>query len=179
MKKTVLGACLIGVAMMLSDCSHKLERYSGEKPTMDVKEYFNGPIKAWGVVQNWKGDVTDRFDLEMVGSWEGNQGTLDEHFTYYDGRTQKRQWKIRKVSTGKYEGTAGDIIGMATGSIQGNAMRWAYVMEVPVKDTTYELTFDDWMFLMNDGVLINRSYLKKFGFTVAELTIFMQKQEAK
>ena len=30
---------------------------------------------------------------------------------------------------------------------------------------------------MNDGVLINRSYLKKFGLTVAELTIFMQKQQ--
>jgi hypothetical protein len=30
---------------------------------------------------------------------------------------------------------------------------------------------------MNDGVLINRSYLKKFGITVTKLTIFMQKQK--
>lgn len=179
MKKLLLGACLIGVGMLLSDCSHKLDQYAEQKPAMDLKEYFNGPIKAWGMVQNWKGDVTERFDIEMLGTWEGDQGTLDEHFTYYDGRTQKRQWKITKISDNQYEGTAGDIIGTATGSTNGSAMRWAYVMEVPVKDTTYTLTFDDWMFRMNDGVLINRSYLKKFGVTVAELTIFMQKQEAK
>jgi len=56
-------------------------------------------------------------------------------------------------------------------------MRWAYRMDLPVGDKTYRITFDDFMFLMNDGVLINRSYLKKFGFTVAELTLFMQKQD--
>ena len=56
-------------------------------------------------------------------------------------------------------------------------MRWAYQMDLDVGDNTYRITFDDWMFLMNDGVLINRSYLKKFGITVAELTLFMQKQD--
>jgi hypothetical protein len=65
----------------------------------------------------------------------------------------------------------------ANGHSSGSAMRWAYKMDLPVGDTTYRITFDDWMFLMNDGVLINRSYLKKFGVTVAELTLFMQKQE--
>ena len=49
-------------------------------------------------------------------------------------------------------------------------------MDVPVGDTSYRLNFDDWMWAMNDGVIINRSYMKKFGFRVAELTIFMQKQ---
>ncbi len=56
-------------------------------------------------------------------------------------------------------------------------MRWNYVMDLPVDDTTYRIRFDDWMWVMNDGVLINRSYLKKFGITVSELTIFMQKQK--
>ena len=56
-------------------------------------------------------------------------------------------------------------------------MRWAYQMDLPVGDNTFRITFDDWMFLMNDGVLVNRSYLKKFGFKVAELTLFMQKQD--
>ena len=73
---------------------------------------------------------------------------------------------IRKISDNKYEGNAKDILKKATGIIQGSAMRWSYKMEVPVKQNVFTLTFDDWMFLMNDGVLINRSYLKKFGFTV-------------
>ncbi|MFT5760687.1 MAG: hypothetical protein ACI9LM_005474, partial [Alteromonadaceae bacterium] len=64
-----------------------------------------------------------------------------------------------------------------TGKLEGSAMQWAYQMDLPVGDSTYRITFDDWMFLMNDGVLVNRSYLKKFGITMAELTLFMQKQE--
>jgi hypothetical protein len=49
-------------------------------------------------------------------------------------------------------------------------------MDLDVDGSTYRIRFDDWMWAMNDGVVVNRSYLKKFGFTVAELTLFMQKQ---
>jgi hypothetical protein len=103
--------------------------------------------------------------------------TLTEHFDYYDGKTQERVWTIKKLDDGSYEGTASDIIDKAIGKSQGSAVNWSYVMDVPVDDTTYRLRFDDWMWVMNDGVLINRSYLKKFGITVSELTIFMQKQK--
>jgi hypothetical protein len=146
------------------------------QPAFDLKAYFNGPIKAWGIVQDWRGKVVSRFDVTMVGTWEGDKGTLEEDFNYYDGSTQRRIWKIKRINDTNYEGTAGDIIGKATGEISGNAVNWAYEMDVPVGDSSYRLKFDDWMWQMNDGVLINRSYLKKFGITVAELTLFMQKQ---
>jgi hypothetical protein len=167
----------MGILMALSGCAgHKVETYQGQEPKLDLREYFNGPIKAWGMVQDRSGKVTQRFDVTMVGSWEGDIGTLKEHFVYYDGKTQERTWTIRKISDNRYEGTAGDIIGKADGHVAGNAMRWAYQMDLEVKGSTYRITFDDWMFNMNDGVLINRSYLKKFGITMAELTLFMQKQ---
>ena len=86
---------------------------------------------------------------------------------------------FRKISKNEYEGTASDILDKAEAKVEGNAMQWVYKMDLPVGDTTYRITFDDWMFLMNDGVLINRSYLKKFGITVAELTLIMQKQTSK
>lgn len=168
---------LIGVLLMLASCGgDKLEHYEGLEPTFDMRRYFNGPIKAWGIVQERSGKVVSRFDVVMHGSWEGNVGTLKEDFTYYDGSKQQRVWTITQKPDGSYEGTAGDIIGKATGATSGNAVNWAYSMDVPVGDTTYRLRFDDWMWQMHDGVLINRSYLKKFGFTVAELTLFMQKQ---
>ena len=113
----------------------------------------------------------------MVGKWEGDSGVLEESFEYYDGRTQQRVWKINKLDRDQYSGRADDIIGTATGEQSGNAVRWSYDMDLEVSGKTYKIRFDDWMWLMNDGVLINRSYLKKFGITVAELTIFMQKSE--
>ncbi len=163
---------------MLSSCTAtKIDYYKGTTPPADVRAYFNGPVKAWGIVQDWRGRVVRRFDVQMVGEWDGDVGTLTEHFDYYDGKTQKRVWTIKKLPDGSYEGTASDIIDKATGQSAGSAVRWSYVMDLPVDDTTYRIRFDDWMWVMNDGVLINRSYLKKFGITVSELTIFMQKQE--
>ena len=167
----------MGIMMALSGCAaNNVETYAGQQPALDLKEYFNGPIKAWGIVQDRSGKVIQRFDVEMNGSWVGDTGTLQEKFNYYDGRKQERIWTIKKIAEQKYEGTAGDIIGKADGKIAGNSMRWAYQMDLEVKGSTYRITFDDWMFNMNDGVLINRSYLKKFGITMAELTLFMQKQ---
>ncbi len=177
MTKIILLTILIGVGILLnSGMGNSLDYYKDTEPKADIKSYFNGTIKAWGIVQDWRGRVTNRFDVTMVGSWEGDEGTLEEDFIFYDGKTQKRTWKIKKLSDGSYEGTAGDIIGKATGGVKGSAVQWAYTMDVPVDDTTYRLKFDDWMWQMNDGVLINRSYMKKFGITVAELTLFMKKK---
>ena len=163
---------------MLSCCSGpKIEGYKETTPKIDVKEYFNGPIKAWGIVQERSGKVVSKFDVTMEGKWNGNEGTLEENFKYYEGKTQHRIWKITKTADNKYEGTAPDIIDKATGNQSGSAMNWNYVMDLDVDGKIYRVKFDDWMWLMNDGVLINRSYIKKFGFTVAELTIFMQKQD--
>lgn len=168
---------VMGVTMMLSGCSDAIDHYNDTLPKIDIKEYFSGPIKCWGLVQDWRGRVVARFDIDMEGKWQGDIGTLTEHFVYYDGRTQDRMWTITKVEDDKYVGTAPDVLDKAYGRVNGTAVQWSYTMDLPVADTTYRIKFDDWMWQMNDGVLINRSYLKKFGITVSELTIFMQKQK--
>ncbi len=155
---------------------HALTFYNETTPKADLQAYFTGPIKAWGIVQDWRRRVISRFDVNMHGSWQGNVGTLKEDFTYYTGNTQARVWTITQLPDGSYEGTASDIIDKAMGASKGSAIQWAYRMDLDVDGSTYRVSFDDWMWQMNDGVLINRSYLKKFGITVAELSLFMQKQ---
>lgn len=175
--KLLPNILLLGVIMLISACtSPSLDHYDNSRPELDIKEYFDGPIQAWGVVQDWRGNVTRKFDIEMVGSWDGNVGKLEEDFVYDDGKTQRRVWTIHKIAENTYEGTASDIKGKAEGKSNGNAVQWKYQMNLEVDGKTYLVTFDDWMFAMKDGVLINRSYIKKFGFTVAELTIFMKKK---
>lgn len=173
-----LGLLIMSMLTFLSACSGvEGKKYVDMQPGFKLEEYFNGPIKAWGIIQDRSGNVISRFDAEMVGSWEGNKGVLDEVFTYYDsGETQRRVWEITKIDENNYEGKAGDIIGAATGKSYGNAVYWTYEMDIPVDGTSYRLKFDDWIWAMRDGVIVNRSYLKKFGITFAEITIFMQKQ---
>lgn len=180
----ILKLILISIALLMlgffivnNFIKASVEEYQATQPQIDVKEYFNGPIKAWGVIQDWRGKVVTKFDIDMVGHWDGDQGTLKEHFQYYDGRTQEREWKITKLGQNQYEGTASDIIGKATGKTQADVAKWSYVMDLSIQGKNYHITFDDWMWNMNDGVVINRSYLKKFGITVAELTIFMKKSQ--
>ena len=71
--KIIKLTAILGVLIMLSSCSHSLDDYEGTSPKADIKEYFNGPIKAWGIVQDWRGRVVNRFDIDMVGKWEGDE----------------------------------------------------------------------------------------------------------
>lgn len=175
MKKLI---AITGVLIMLCGCSsNKIEYYKDTDPEIKFEEFFEGELVGWGIVQNWKGQVVRRFDIKMHGTWDGNNGTLKEDFIYYDGEEQKRIWKVKKHGDGIFEGEADDILGTAHGTTAGNAINWHYSMDLPVKGKTYRVKFDDWMWQMNGGVLINRSYIKKFGVIVAELTLIIQKVE--
>lgn len=163
---------------MLGACSNtNVEFYKDVKPEVNFEEFFSGDIVGWGIVQNWKGQVVRRFDIKMNGSWDGDKGVLKENFFYYDGEEQERIWTVVKKENGEFEGTADDILGAAMGKTSGNAINWHYSMDLPVSGKVYRVKFDDWMWQMNGGVLINRSYIKKFGVTVAELTLILQKVE--
>lgn len=154
-----------------------LNHYENNTPEFDLSQYFNGEVKAWGIIQNWRGQVIDRFDIQLVGDWQGNKGTLEEEFVFYDGKIQHRTWNITKLDAGTYQATANDIIGIAKAKSSGNAIRWNYQMDITVDNSTYRISFDDWMWSLNDGVVVNRSYMKKFGFTVGELTVFLKKTD--
>jgi hypothetical protein len=161
----------------LSSCSVTPEDYRGETPEFDMAEYFNGPLEAWGIFQDYTGKVVRRFHVKMQGTWNGNEGILEELFTYTDGTTQTRTWKLKKLDEHRYTGTAEDVVGTAEGVAYGNALRWRYTMALEVDDDVYHVQFDDWMYLMDEHVVINRSLMKKFGVTVGEVTLVFSRNK--
>lgn len=102
--------------------------------------------------------------------------TLNERFVYDDGEKQQRVWHIRKVSADRYEGTAGDIEGVAKGQAAGNAFNWHYSMNVKASGRTWLLNFDDWMYLQDANHLFNKTEMKKFGVTVGTVTLFFSRK---
>lgn len=76
----------------------------------------------------------------------------------------------------RYEGTAGDIEGVATGQAAGNAFNWHYSMQVKANGSTWLLHFDDWMYLQDETHLFNKTELKKLGVTVATVTLFFTRK---
>ena len=171
-----LFALSLGGLAVLSACSSQdLSQYRAERPTLDLASYFNGKVIAHGIFQNRSGQVVKRFTVDMDSHWVGDQGVLDEHFTYSDGKTERRVWRLTKHADGHYSGTADDVVGPARGQTAGNAFQWAYTLKLPVDGSVYEVQFDDWMYLVDDRVMINRATMSKFGVRLGEVTLSFHK----
>lgn len=150
----------------------QIDDFKDAKPAFIPQEYFNGPMTAYGMVKDRSGKVVRRFTGKLIGSWDENGvGTLDESFVYDDGETQKRVWTLKPTGDKTFIGTAGDIVGEAQMVAKGNTVMIDYVMRVPYNDSTIDISVRDWLHLQEDGVILNHSKMKKFGFTVGELVI--------
>lgn len=183
LSKTFLRKCksavLLSAMFILAGCSVSVDgdSYKTVSPKFELESFFDGNVKAWGIVQNRSGDVVQRFIVDIDAYMQDGNLILDETFEYGVGDGPlKRVWTLSKNADGTYTGNAGDIVGPATGTSFGNAFNFAYEMDLEVDGSTYRVNFDDWFWAFNDDTMMNRSYIKKFGIVMAEVTIFMQKQ---
>ena len=151
---------------------------TGRAPDFRVEEYFAGRTQAWGIFQDRFGKLRRQFVVDIEGEWDGESLTLVENFIYDDGKTERRTWTIRKTGEHSYEGIADGVIGVAEGKCHGNALNWHYRFALQVGGSTWNVTFNDWMFLQTDGVMINRAAVSKFGIELGELTIAFRKNSA-
>ena len=177
--KSVKAASVFFVLLLIGGCSVSIEgdTYKDVNPKFELESFFDGKVTAWGIVQNRSGEVVQRFIVDIDAYKEGDKLILDETFEYGVGDGPlKRVWTITKNADGTYTGTAGAIAGPATGKSYGNAFSFAYEMDLEVDGSTYRVNFDDWFWAFNEDTMMNRSYIKKFGIVMAEVTIFMQKQ---
>ena len=145
--------------------------YAAEQPALDLAQYFNGVVTAHGLFTDRSGRVVKRFSVVMKCEWKGDEGVLDEAFSYSDGTTQRRVWRLKKLADGRYSGTADDVVGAASGQTAGNAFNWKYTLALPVDGKVYEVQFDDWMHLMDDQVMLNKAVMSKFGIRLGEVTL--------
>lgn len=174
------SAIAIG-ALQLSGCAtQNIAEYANEKPTLDLRQYFNGTLDAYGVFTDRSGKVVKRFTVLMVCNWTGKPGeetgVLDEDFTYSDGTKQKRIWRLQRKADGSYIGQADDVFGIANGQERGNAFQWGYTLSLPVDGKVYDVQFDDWMYLIDNKTMLNKATMSKFGFKLGEVTLSFTKR---
>lgn len=170
---------LLFLIPFVSGCSSamKIDDYKQNEPAFDLFEYFQGKIKGWGMFQDRKGHLKRQFVVDINGYVDDNgRLVLEEDFVWSDGERSQRIWKITKNNANQFIGEADDVVGEAKGVSAGNAFSWTYDLNLPVDGKTYQVHFDDWMFLQPDGVLLNRAKMSKFGFTLGEVFISFEKQ---
>jgi hypothetical protein len=175
MKTTWLASLACGILALGGCAGLPVERYRAETPVLDLTRYFNGTIDGWGMFQDRSGEVIKRFHVVIEAHWATRDGlpvgTLDEHFNWSDGTQSRRVWTITRLDATHYVGSADDVVGEAQGEAAGNALRWRYVLALPVDGKVWNVDFDDWMFLIDDKVMLNRSAMSKFGFRLGEVSL--------
>ncbi|MBI5257126.1 MAG: DUF3833 domain-containing protein [Burkholderiales bacterium] len=166
------GLAAAALALALAGCAAPQPAdYAAATPRLDLRQYLNGALVAHGIVTDRSGKVLQRFTVDLQGRWQGNEGVLEEKFAYADGRREQRIWRLTALPDGRYTGRADDVLGEAQGQAAGNALNWRYTLKLPVDGQVYEVQFDDWMFLVDEQVMLNRAVMSKFGIRVGEVLL--------
>jgi hypothetical protein len=173
---TLIALVLICSVSFLSSCSSlKIETFEGKEPRFRPEEFFVGQFEGHGVFFDRFDSVRRSFIITIKGYKENGLLILDEHLLYDDGEALNRRYKIRKESEHYYVAEADGLVGQATILSYGNALNWRYTLAQKIGERTWNLHFDDWMFLMNDELVLNRAWVRKFGLEVGQVQLSLRK----
>lgn len=172
---TTLPALLLVLALAACSGVPSLDDKALSTRDLNLEEFFDGRTVAHGQFQDRFGTPKRRFKVDIDGTWDGTTLRLVEDFTYSDNTEEQRIWTLRKTGEDTWEGTAPGVIGTARGEERGDTFNWAYTIDLPVRDGTMRVKFDDWMWLLEDGKLLNRAYMYRLGIYVGDVVIVFER----
>jgi hypothetical protein len=163
--------------VLMAGCSSlQPPSFDGGRPHFEPDRFFEGPTHSWGVIENQSGNPRSRFRAEMMGRREGESLVITQDFRFEDGRTQQRIWRLRRIGEHRYEATANDVVGVATGEAFGNVFRWEYTLALRPGNPLANVRFHLWMYLQDDGQsMINRVTITKFGLVIGQTTEYFRR----
>ncbi len=173
---------IFAVVMVLGACVGKpaLDDEKLSQMNFNLEEFFDGRVIAKGQSQDIFGAVRRRFDVIVTRTWDGETLKLVEDFDHADGTMEQRLWRLKKtgpvVADQKRTGFADGVLGVAQGEERGDTFNWKYRIDLPVPDGTLRVSFDDWMWDLCGGRVLNRAYMKRYGGDIGEVLITFEKQ---
>ena len=88
----------------------------------------------------------------------------------HDGADTVRDWHFRRVGNHEFEATANDVIGTCRGTTRGRTLHWTWTLAAKPGNALFDVKMDQWMYLADNGTLLNRTIISKLGITVAEVS---------
>lgn len=176
------GALALGAVWartrLLGFAGQKPSDYAAEDRNFDIREHLNGPIDCEGIIFGPTGRVSSRFVAEFDASWDGDTGVMAEHFKYDSGMEQDREWRLTLLEGGRIRAEADDLVGAGEGQQTGSGVVLRYSIRLSENAGGHVLDVVDWMYLMDNGTIMNRSQFRKYGIKVAELVATMRPRRA-
>lgn len=147
--------------------------YAAQTPVFDPRRHLSGPILCEGMIFGPFGKVSTRFVARMEGHWQDNRAVIGERFHYDSGRVQDREWRLTLGPDGILA-EADDLVGPGQGRMSGNTLQMRYRIRLAPEAGGHVLDVIDWMYLLDNGTILNRSQFRKYGVKVAELIATMR-----
>lgn len=175
-----LAFVLLGVVLALagvklwerfwSFSAQKLADYDVAAEAPELAAVLGRRFEAHGLIFDYTGRAKSRFFAEIEGAFTAEGGSLKERFVYAGGHADRREWTIAFDPDGRrFTATAPDVVGVARGEMGGRELRMTYRLRLPERVGGHVLDVVDWLYLMEDGAIVNRSEMRKFGVKAAEL----------
>ena len=153
----------------------KPQQFSEGSPRFIPEQYFLGKTKGTGQFWDRFSNLKLNFTAELEGSWDGKILSLKEILRYDSGEVVNRVYEITKINDNLYEIRCPDLDGVGKIESYGNTLKWSYYLKQKIGARLITLYFDDWMFLRDDNIILNRAFGHKWGFDIGEVFMSVQK----
>ncbi len=140
-----------------------------------LTEFFEGDVRAWGLVVPRFGGATRTFSLQMCGAWMSSQFVLKERFEFSDGQVDNRMWEFAFESANNFTGDCDELSRWKSGYASGSTISMEYLFELKVGTQIIPVWFDDRMYRIDDKTLANRAVMHRFGIRLGEVNAVFQK----
>ena len=163
----------LAVATCLLGCSTPLpvSGFAGMPPAFDPVRFFTGHVRSWGVIEDRSGQPTSPVVTDCTGEADGPDGLhMTQRLTIGTDAPVTREWRMRRTGPGRFEATANDMVGTATGTASGRVFHWEWTLALEPGNAIKNVTMEQWWYLQEDGSMLNRTMVKKFGIIAAEVT---------
>jgi hypothetical protein len=164
---------LCTIASLIAGCDRQRtgSATAGIGPAFDPVAFFDGHTQSWGVIESRSGAPIERIVTDGHG-WinAANQLRMVQRLSFQDGKTQERNWTVWRTGPDRFEATANDMVGSVAGEADGGTFHWQWVLARSPGNALLNVTMNQWMYRVDDGSVMIRTTVTKFGVIVAEVT---------
>jgi hypothetical protein len=148
---------------------------AAEAKALTVEQALIGKLAGRGRFTAPLGGVDRSFEVTLNGRKQGDLLIIPEVIRFEDGEVQRYTWRIRPTGPGRWSGTREDVIGKADITESNGKVRLRYTVDYKTGDSVQRLDFDDLIWLRSDGKLVNEASVKRFGITIGNVRIVLER----
>ena len=143
----------------------------------ELTSFLAGKTRAWGIFEDRFGRLRQRFDIEMVGTWQDTKFRLNEQFRYEDGRVEFRTWWVTPGTAGAFRAECDDCVGGARGACTNDMVHMSYAFRLKLPSRSLVVDFDDRLYRISETTAVNRVTMRKWGVKLGELSLFFTRED--